>query len=565
MRNPALHPFLSLPLLRLFRVRKTRTALTWLVMGAFLHLTFSCNYYRLRQEEEVTAEKVAGIPNYKRFIVHQGPNSWELRNVRVQEEAVEGSLVPIPPDLLAFANPRSASSVRYKRPEKATALNIVHLHVFEYAQGADNQVTIPLSALKRIDITDPDTGATVGSHVLATIGILAASFVLLVVIVLLTKSSCPYVYAYNGESYSFVGEAYGGAIFSPLERDDYMPLPRLRLAQRAYQVKIANELKERQYTNLAELLVAEHPAGVRVLLDRQGAPHTLQAVQAPLTALASDGHDYAPQLAAKDSASCLFNAPQVDFNRLHLQFRKPTGARQGKLVLHARNSLWLDYMFGEFTKQFGALYTSWAEKQKDVPAEEHNQWQEEQGIPLLVEVRTAQGWRKVEQLPPVGPLAGRDLVVPLDLAGVKGEVVEVRLTSGFLFWEIDQAGMDFTENLPVRLRAVKPATAFDRAGVDSRSLIESDDAQYLQQFNVGDEVVLTYPLPEKALDQVQTPFLHTKGYYEHIRDYQGLPNILELQRFKQPGHFTQFSRERYNQVAKDHKFKHLTTAHAAAN
>lgn len=62
-------------LLRLFRVRKTRTALTWLTLLSFLHLTMGCNYYRLRQEEQVTAEKVAGIPNYKRFILHQGPNS----------------------------------------------------------------------------------------------------------------------------------------------------------------------------------------------------------------------------------------------------------------------------------------------------------------------------------------------------------------------------------------------------------------------------------------------------------------------------------------------------------
>jgi hypothetical protein len=548
-------------LLRLFRVPMTRTILTWFTLLAFLHLTMGCNYYRLKQEEQVTAEKLAGIPNYKRFIVHHGPNSYELKNVRVQEEVVEGSLTPIPADLLVYVNPKANSSVRYKRPERGSALNIVHLHVFEYAQGAGDQVSIPLSALKRIDIADRDTGATVASHVLTTLGILAATYALLVVIILLTKSSCPYVYAHNGESYEFVGEAYGGAIFSPLERDDFMPLPRLRPDQGTYQVKIANELKERQYTNLAELLVAEHPTNVRVLLDRQGNPHTLQAVQPPLTALASDGQDYTPQLAATDSAACVFNAAQADFNRLHLQFRKPAGAREGKLVLHARNSLWLDYMFGEFTKQFGALYSSWAKQQKDVPAEEHNRWQEEQGIPLQVEVRTKQGWRKVEQLAPVGPLAGRDLVVPVNLTDTEGDLVEVRLTSGFMFWEIDQAGMDFSDNLPVRLRAVPPASAFDRDGVDNRALLTADNAQYLKQFNVGDEVVLTYPLPKGEPDQVLTPFLHTKGYYEHIRDYQGLPDILELKKFKQPGHFTRFSRDRYNQVATDHKFKHLTSAH----
>jgi hypothetical protein len=557
---------LPYPLLRLFRIPHIRTSLTWMTLLAFMHLTFSCNYYRLRQEEELTAQKLAGIPNYKRFIVHHGSDAWELKEVKVLQDQLEGSLQPVPNDLLRFLNAAPGNPVRYKKQESLAALNVVHLHIFEYSKREGSQVSIPFSSLKRIDIADHDSGTTVASHVLSTIGILTATFALLVVIVLLTKSSCPYVYAHNGESYSFVGEAYGGAIFSPLERDDYMPLPRLLADQQTYRVKIANELRERQYTNLAQLLTVQHQEDVKVLLDDRGRPHTLQDLQAPLSAPASDGLDYASQLSARDSSSYLFNHSDTALNRLTLQFRKPKEARQSKLVLHARNSLWLDYIFGEFTKQFGSVYNSWAGKQKDVPAQEHHQWQQEQGIPLLVEIRTSQGWKKAAELPPVGPLASRDLVVPLDLSETgNNTLLEVRLSSGFLFWEIDQAGMDFSQNLPVGVELVKPSTAFDRQGIDNRSLLSEADKDYLQQFNVGDQVELSFRLPETQPGQVRSSFLHTRGYYEHIREYKGLPDLLELKRFKEPGHFTRFSRDRYIQLLSEHHLKHLSSAHAPLN
>jgi hypothetical protein len=54
---------------------------------------------------------------------------------------------------------------------------------------------------------------------------------------------------------------YGGAIFAPLERDDFMPLPNMVPTEEEYRLRITNELKERQYTNLAELWVVQHPAG----------------------------------------------------------------------------------------------------------------------------------------------------------------------------------------------------------------------------------------------------------------------------------------------------------------
>jgi hypothetical protein len=553
-------PFPS-PLL-LFRCRPFQRFLSGLLLLAFSPLVGGCNYYRIKEEKTVSTEKMASLPNYKRFILHQGENSWELTGITVQEQALTGKLHDITEYLLPYVDDKAGSPLRYKPANKGTALNIVHLYVYEFSRHQNNQVFIPISAIKRLDITEKDTGATVASYVFTSIGSLAASFGILTVVALLLKSSCPFVYVYTGTGYRFVGEAYGGAIFSPLERDDYMPLRGWQAAAGTLQVKIANELKERQFTNLAELQVVLHPEGVQVLLDQHGRPHTLQQVQAPLRALASDGFNYAGALASQDSSSWVFNSTQSNSNYVELQFRKPAGSQTGKLVLHAQNSLWLDYLYGAFTKQFGSLYNHWAEKQKDVPATELYRWQQEQEIPLLVEVLTAKGWQVVERIPPVGPLAGRNLVVPVDLAGVKKEMVQVRLSCGFMFWEVDRAGMDFSPPLPVQVVKVKPSSAYEKSGQNVPHLVAAADGKYLEQFSVGDAVVLTYPLPEKKPDQAHTLFLHTRGYYEHIREYAGIPNLMTLRAFEKPGHFMQFSRDRYAQLAEENNFHQLVSAHA---
>jgi hypothetical protein len=549
-------------ILPLFRYRPLQQFLSGLLLTCFIPLLGGCNYYRIKEEKTVNTEKMASLPNYKRFILHQGENSWELKEVAVQEKALTGKLHDITESLLPYVDDKAGSPHRYKPANKGTALNMVHLYVYEFSQDHNNQAFIPISAIKRMDITDKDTGATVASYVFTTIGSLAAAFGVLSVIVLLFKSSCPFVYVYTGSAYQFVGEAYGGAIFAPLERDDYMPLQGWQAVAGTVQVKIANELKERQYTNLAELQVVQHPVGVQVLLDQQGRPHTLQQVQAPHKALASDGINYAGALASQDSSAWVFNSTQSNNNYVKLQFRKPAGSQTAKLMLHAQNSLWLDYLYGAFTRQFGSLYNHWAEKQQDVPATALYRWQQEQGIPLLVEVRTAKGWQVVERIPPVGPLAGRNLVVPVDLADVKGEVVQVRLSCGFMFWEVDRAGMDFSPNLPVEVEKVKASSAYEKLGQNVRQLVAATDGKYLEQFSVGDAVVLTFPLPQKKPGQAHTLFLHTRGYYEHIREYAGIPNLMTLRAFEKPGHFMQFSRDRYAQLAEENNFHNLVTAHA---
>jgi hypothetical protein len=470
-------------------------------------------------------------------------------------DQVEGTLTDVPASVTNYAYADPAKSHRYRSTDRYNALNRVHLYINEYRQGEGKQIAIPVSSIKRVDIVEHDSGRTIASHVLTTLGVTFGIMILIAIIILLTKSSCPFVYTHNGEGFEFAGETYGGAIFAPLERDDFMPLPNMVPTEEGYHLRITNELKEKQYTNLAELWVVQHPTGTKALLDNKGNVHTISHVQAPVQAVSGSGESFLEQLAVKDKANYLFNDDSPDNKpaEVILTFDKPAQAAEAKLVLHAQNSLWLDYLFGEFTQKFGTYYNKWAAGQKKESYEKLSQWQADQGIPLSVYLETAKGWELIDTIESVGPLASRDLVVPVNLTelGAK-EQVRIKLSCGFMFWEVDYAGMDYTASVPVKLEKCKPATAINEKNEDMRTALAETDNHYLQQLQPGTAVTITYQSTLQASEGTSiSTFLHSRGYYEHVREYTGTPDMLDLISFRKPGRFIEFSKEKYQKINRE--------------
>lgn len=535
------------------RQQLVQRAGAWLLLAGFLPLaTGGCNYYRTQQQAPEAAV-LSQLADHKVFVVHDSAQIWQLTNPHLEGEVLVGTLTAGAATQMAYLNPQVMSH-RYLHRDAHTVLNLVHIYTTGYQTGADGQARIPLKSIQQLDIVEPDTGRTIASHVLGGVGGLAAAFVLIGVIAALTKSSCPFVYAYDGQQYQFVGEAYSGAVFAPAERHDYMPLPSSEPVNGEYQVKISNELKERQYTNLAELWVVQHAATSRVLLDRAGRVHTLRDPQPAQRATSDAGTDRTAQLRTADHDVFSFNdpTPETSPNSLTLSFARPAGAQRGKLVLHARNTLWLDFLYGKFIEQFGSYYPTWAARQHDPATADNVHWAQEQQIPLRVYCETAQGWRLADAVPTVGPLAAREVVVPLDFGpGPAGAPVRVKLETGFMFWEVDAAALDCTPDEAVQLDNCQLLRARTERSTDERAALAADDAAYLRQLRPGTEVSLAYRshLPAPAAGTRRTVFLHTKGYYEHIREFAGLPNIVALYGFRRPGRFVEFSKETYQQYA----------------
>ncbi len=389
---------------------------------------------------------------------------------------------------------------------------------------------------------------------LASLGVVVLAFGVAVVIVVMGGgidivglSSCPFIYAFNGETYDLTGEIYGGAIHPPLERHDYLPLPTLKPVDEEYLIKMTNEAREIQHTNLAELLVIDHPLGTEVLIDKYGNTHTLSNLQSPIEAFNLKEEIIYDKIAEMDSLKYMGSVIDKDIDEMDgiiLNFNRPLNIKSAKLVIRAKNSFWLDYVFAQFNDLFGNIYKEWMEIQSKAPADELRKWSLSQGIPLTVYIEKDGMWEFVDYFNIVGPLTEKDDVLSIDISDIKSDKVKIKLEYGFLFWEIDYVAMDFSPNQHVHKNVVPIESAIDKNDRDVTDLLLQDDNDYYVQYEFGDEVIMKYRVPKIAKNANRTTILHSKGHYEILRNPQGTPDISYLESFRKHGKFNEFSKER---------------------
>ncbi|MDH4295850.1 MAG: hypothetical protein OEV74_06195 [Cyclobacteriaceae bacterium] len=539
-----------------------------MILVAFLNLLFNCSYYKVRTIDPPTNASVTEqVKNREKYIIiHSGEKAWHYKDITLSDSGKEitGVLEPIRSNHLYYLNAKKKSGGHlYKSNPAKTDLPIHEIHIFTFRNLDESaaEVTVPITDIIKLQVYDPDIGAQVG----AIVGTVAGVLVVVAIIVAATKSSCPFVYTSAGDAYKFAGEMFGGAIYPALERDDYMPLPNLIPREEYFSLKISNELLERQYTNLANLVVVQHPKNSKVILDKYGETQTIKVPVSPFRAESDTHSDLMDKICLKDSTSYLFDEDVEDgkdLSSLVMSFRRPANARSGKLILNAKNSCWLDYAYGKFNEEFGIYYNRFAEKQKKEPAARLTQWGLEQQIPLSVYLETEAGWKLVDYLNTIGPLASRDMILSIDLSQVKGDEINIRLECGFMFWELDYAAMDFTENIQVQVSHIKPLLALDELNHDVASLIAETDDSYLIQPEIGNVVTIRYAAAKPDDGNTQTVFLHSRGYYEYIRDYQNIPNVMKLKSFREEGSFTHFSKEKYHEfISSQDLFAAVLTQH----
>ncbi|MEE2657901.1 MAG: FG-GAP-like repeat-containing protein [Candidatus Latescibacterota bacterium] len=131
-------------------------------------------------------------------------------------------------------------------------------------------------------------------------------------------TSCPILFAWDGEGFRFVSDFLGGAIIGYLtgpgqyylpDTDEYLPLGTIAPHDGHYELRIANALEEIIYLDGAELVAVDHPAGTRLLANERllSSPPYPEFAPVPLSKVAplagawdSDGQDVRHQLAKVD-------------------------------------------------------------------------------------------------------------------------------------------------------------------------------------------------------------------------------------------------------------------------
>jgi hypothetical protein len=504
-------------------------------------MVVGCYYYKVNTKTKLATKDIIEFQNNNKFIiVHSGLQIKNLRINSIENNVVFGSVSDFKGhQKYKTTNPETSN--RYKINNESDVINEVHIYISGFDIKDNGKISFPLSSITKIEIYDPDKLATIASWVFGAIGITALVAVTLFIIVLLTKKSCPFIYAWDGKDYKFTGEIYSGAVHPPLERDDYLPLPDLKEKNGKFYLKITNEIHEIQHTNLTKLIEIDHPEGSKVLIDKYGVVQTSTNIESPLSANNLNGKNILNLILNKDSSSYLGDeATEID--GIIMNFKHPKAVSNCKLFIRAKNTFWLDYIFGKFYDLFGSSFNKWNNKQKTVSVFSLKKWSLEQNIPLSIYIDKKNKWEFVDYFNLSGPMAYKEDVLPIDLTGIDSDTIKIKLESGSYFWDIDYVGIDYTKNTELKRIDISIQNATTSIGKNITNQLKDDDSLYYIQPNIGDEAELTFSVPNKTSTN-RSIFLHSKGYYEILRNPSGIADRKYLEEFRKPGRFNKFSME----------------------
>ncbi len=539
-------------------LQKPNTFKCLLLVLFTLTLISACqNFYKAtaRPKEAASIDSLTKLNRY--FILRSGSQAYYMKNIVLSNDrkTLETVLDSLPPaHRLHLVNEYNGKMRYFKsRVFDVGVLSEVHMYIPQDNTAAIGaRYTLPLDQVQKIEVIEKDKKRTMSSYVIGAIGATVGAFAVAAIIAVALKSSCPFVSAYDGEQFSLQGEIYGGAIYPQLTRYDFLPLKMAPLADGSLQLKISNELKERQYTDIAELLVVTHNKNIKVLADEKGNLYSVSGAQ-PIVSAWFNKKEVSSTLQRPGDNAILYmdDTTSADArNEVVMKFNKPGGSQKSKLVLTLKNSYWLDLLYGELAKGFGSYYATYIKQQRSKPAAELVKWISDQQIPLEVSIKTTQGWKKIMAVTTVGPLATRQMIIPIGIEDLSSSTIEIKLSSGFMFWEIDYAGMDFTEEEAFSVQKLSPVKATDEGGKDVLTFLQKDDNHSLAQPQIGKVATLVYkPNVLSGPNETQTYFLKTKGYYEHIREYKNKPDAAFLRQFTKPNALPIYGKSLYKKVA----------------
>ncbi|HKP73515.1 MAG TPA: FG-GAP-like repeat-containing protein [Pyrinomonadaceae bacterium] len=132
-------------------------------------------------------------------------------------------------------------------------------------------------------------------------------------------SSCPFLYAWNGERFEFITDFMGGGemgdwvapgTFNTPDPDEYVRIRGDQLKERdgRYELRVTNELEEVLFVDRLQLVAVAHPAGVEVFPgEGLGSPlaaefqlYATRDARPPAAATDEHGHDVLARIAALD-------------------------------------------------------------------------------------------------------------------------------------------------------------------------------------------------------------------------------------------------------------------------
>lgn len=527
----------------------TQRTLSWLLVFSVLILQTGCLYerssLRFGRSGQLSYDRIEAN-NPKHFFVHTNNRVLQLANVAYDPDTqiVTGEEVPLNAEVL-------------KAYEKAVTLNIaiksgalskndvkqVHFFVSKYNKTEDGKIQV-----NKKDIADTRLlGSSRTIQAVAATGVLVVGATAAFVIFLAIVCNCPHVYVHDGTDYVRSSNAFVGSVSKTLEQPDFALVPLKRGAE--LKVDIINEEdNEDQYVNEVKLLEIVHDSKTSVLPDQYG---NIYSVVNPLKSKSNEEVNTADDGLAYDF---VLVESKNDLYELNLNFDREANQEKAKLVLALKNTYWASYVMKEWYGLFGSEIDAIKEKNANRTAEAQLNWQKEQGITLSVFVKKQGKWVFQDDVNVVGNTIYRDLVVPIDLAGVEGETTSIKLVAGFKLWEVDYAGLDYSTNTPLEVNELSASTVLMNSESQLKHGISSDDEVY-EHLTSNDTLSLKFVSNQSEQAPAVSYVLKTKGYYTKHVDQNGPMAKRELMSFRRKGQMSRYSRYLMENVYSEMSFK----------
>jgi len=353
--------------------------------------------------------------------------------------------------------------------------------------------------------------------------------------------SCPFIHSFNGDKYIFDAEPYGAAICQGLKRTELCGLEHIEEVDGKYRLLITNELEETQYTDELNLLVVDHPPGVKAVPNTLGGIHTISYPFPPHIAYDNRGKGLLPYVDKKDGVFWQSRieeknpAKKEDLrDELIFEFPKPRKSKDAKLIVNAYTTFWGSQILKRFLDLHGNEIHEWySEVNNFGPAyyKVTNMNIREELYYLKIKVETESGWKSKGLIFGGGPFISDDKAYPIDISDVPGDTIKIKLVPPACFWMIDYIAIDYTEDLPIQIAEIEPIEAMDHKGKDVREILAKNDNNYLIMPNTGDFAELVFKSPPRQDGLERSVILRASGYYDIHLEAKGEPRREILRRF----------------------------------
>jgi len=412
-------------------------------------------------------------------------------------------------------------SLVFWKPAKGKGFHSDDYEIEVESPGSEESFKLATSDVAELKVRERrPTGEVVALSFLVVLGVALVA----VAVVAATKESCPFIYSYDGQDFIFDGEPYGGATMASLQRTDASELEHLKEVDGEYRLRLTNEVDETQHTDHLELVAVDHAAGTRVIMDHDQAPHCFGSEVELVTAVDENGCDLMNWLHADDESGWY---PDLQYysgqdpledtrNHITLEFPRPPGRDSLHLVSNVSTGQWGSHMIrvmlgmrGDRVQEFYDAVNGSVDYQNQLRA-----WNEREELFILgVEVLEGEDWVRRAELHGGGPLMSERRAVSLDVSGVEGETIRLRIHPPIGFWRLDSFHLAWDEQ-PMEIALPELVSATDQDGRDVRNLIRSVDDETLDFPTNRERAELVFQAPPPADHLTRTVFARTTGWYD---------------------------------------------------